>query len=418
MVGIPKEVKVFDTITIGENDQNGTEKQENRPNRLLANSPVPVKMVQKSISRWIPPYKLSVAFRLLLCWSIKWPISATLFRSNRSTMTLDSLIETRYLSTAQVAKALGVSVTTVKRWVDDGVLPACKTAGGHRKLVLADVVRLVREGNLPQADLSRLVADSPSTPVNPIDLLNEMRSAIIANGFELLRSVLHSGYRSGLGLETLSDRVIAPLMHEVGHDWEVGKIGVGHEHRVTQNVVSALYELRAMLRSNAEKHRPVAIGGAPEHDHYILPSLLAKLTLLDGGWDAINLGPHTPMSALRSAIEQLNPQLIWVSVANLAEPPKFIEEYTALYRFAEECGVPVALGGQALTASIRAKLPYTMYGDGFTQLAAFARTIYRRPQQPRRGRPAGSTRSSGDADDSSLTAGPGSEQFVESGPDE
>jgi excisionase family DNA binding protein len=50
-------------------------------------------------------------------------------------MTLNS-IEQQYCSTTQASKKLGVSLGTVQQMVEDGVLNAWKTSGGHRRILL------------------------------------------------------------------------------------------------------------------------------------------------------------------------------------------------------------------------------------------------------------------------------------------
>ena len=48
------------------------------------------------------------------------------------------------LRLGEAADRLGVSPETVRRWADDGRLPATRTAGGQRTVAAADVARLTR----------------------------------------------------------------------------------------------------------------------------------------------------------------------------------------------------------------------------------------------------------------------------------
>lgn len=295
----------------------------------------------------------------------------------------------RFLSTVQVARAVGVSVTTIKRWVDEGILPAHRTAGGHRKLNLADVLRLTREGSLPPSDLGQLVPVSRGESNDPERFRIQLVEAVDALEEDRIRAVIRAAYGAGLSVETLADRVVAPAMRYVGDRWQHGEIDVGSEHLATGAVVAGLFELQGSIAANAADGRPVAIGGAPEGDHYIVPSLLAKLTLIDAGWDAINVGPNTPAASFRTLVDERRPKLLWLSVSHLADGAAFERDFSQLFRNARERGIPVALGGRALAEDLRARLPYTTFGDGFAQLAAFARSLYAPARRPKRGRPAG-----------------------------
>jgi excisionase family DNA binding protein len=294
----------------------------------------------------------------------------------------------QYVSTSDVARALGVGVSTVKRWVDEGILPAHRTAGGHRKLLLGDVLRLVREGDFPSLDLSQLqFVDQTRGRVDPKALSKQLLTALKRGERDAVRSLIHGAYRSGLAMDALADFVIAPAMNQLGHEWEAGRIEVLHEHRGTQLCVSALYELKAALEAQADRDRPLAIGGGPELDHYVLANLLAEMVLIDVGWRAIDLGPHTPIISFRQALAELRPRLLWISVSELVDRDRFLAEYRELYREAERAGVAVAIGGRALDDSLRAAMPYTCHGDGLRHLAAFARSHHGPSRRPRRGRP-------------------------------
>ena len=55
----------------------------------------------------------------------------------------------KLMSTTEAAQICGVHQTTIIRWIDAGRLDAQKTPGGHRRIVLGDLVRFMREHRMP-----------------------------------------------------------------------------------------------------------------------------------------------------------------------------------------------------------------------------------------------------------------------------
>ena len=62
--------------------------------------------------------------------------------------------EQRFMSTGQVARTLGVSCESVRRWVSRGLVQALRDARGWRYFRLEDVERL-RERREPRAENER-----------------------------------------------------------------------------------------------------------------------------------------------------------------------------------------------------------------------------------------------------------------------
>jgi excisionase family DNA binding protein len=74
------------------------------------------------------------------------------------------------LSTREAAERLGVALRTVQLWVESGVLPAWKTAGGHRRISRVAVEKLIEERRSALAG-DPLKATGDATKGQPLKLM-------------------------------------------------------------------------------------------------------------------------------------------------------------------------------------------------------------------------------------------------------
>ena len=56
------------------------------------------------------------------------------------------------LSPREMATVLGVSESSIKRWVDDGAITSTKTAGGHRRIAVSEAISFIRRQGLTIAE--------------------------------------------------------------------------------------------------------------------------------------------------------------------------------------------------------------------------------------------------------------------------
>ncbi len=180
-------------------------------------------------------------------------------------------------------------------------------------------------------------------------------------------------------MAVIADDLIAPAMHSIGHLCESGALDVSEEHRATQLCAGALHELRAvMLERATTKGALTAVGGAPEGDYYVLASLLAEMVLLESGWNVINLGAHTPMSALTTALRRWRPALVWLSISHLPAGSRFVHEFADFCHIVRRQNTATIVGGRALTGELQMSLPCAAFGAKMAHLGQLARSLAQR----------------------------------------
>jgi MerR family transcriptional regulator, light-induced transcriptional regulator len=281
------------------------------------------------------------------------------------------------VTTRQAAQALGVSEASLKRWCDQGLLPAVRTPGGHRRLPLNGVVQFVRERHLElvRPNLLGLPGFTPRIAGDGGALRAAMQTALEGADEGELRGLLLGSYLAGTPAAEILDDQIAPAFRAIGDRWAHGAVAIYEERRAVELCIRELHQLRAFLPT-PPPDAPQAIGGTLTGDPYALPTTMLEIALCEVGWRAQSYGCGLPATTLVDALRKVRPRLLWLSVSAFELEQQFLADYGTLYAAAQELGVAVLVGGRMLTGELRERIQYSAYGDNLRHAVAFVRALH------------------------------------------
>lgn len=236
------------------------------------------------------------------------------------------------MSTASVAKKLGVGTTSVKRWAEKGLLVCMVTPGGHRRFDEEEVMDFVKSHSPPQASMSPSVEawlevfSGPTSQHAAYDAILRARSRLPS-------------------WCSLADE-LGEVLQAMGHLWRNGNMSIAAEHEMSELLSRVLAQCSSTIAGNPNKRCVLAT--APGDNHTLGLSLL-EVCIREMGFGTRWLGAKTPVEELNNICTDPSTSLIALSASRDSQDENVLQEFLLpLKEVAEKNNVSILLGGHGL----------------------------------------------------------------------
>ncbi len=241
------------------------------------------------------------------------------------------------LRIGELARRTGVATELLRAWERRyGLLSPTRTPAGYRLYSILDVRRVGRMRELLAAGLSAAeaarealaepeeafaAASSAGAPLELREALDRFDDAAAHAAFDRLLA--------DLSLDAVLERVVLPLLHELGERWARGEVSVAQEHFASHVVRGRLLGLaRGWDRGSG----PRAVLACPPGERHDLGLLVFGLALREHGWRITFLGADTPVETLAETVATLRPAALVVAAASAERLRPIVGPLRALAR--------------------------------------------------------------------------------------
>ncbi|MDH3855632.1 MAG: cobalamin-dependent protein, partial [Nitrosopumilus sp.] len=139
------------------------------------------------------------------------------------------------------------------------------------------------------------------------------------------------------------DKILKPVMHQIGDEWANNKISIATEH-VASNVAQTLVKI-IMDKGTTSGNKKKILLCVPVGEEHHLGCDVIETFLTSKGYKVFNMGTSIPSESVLHFIEHNKPDLVMVSITledNLKAGQRLIKKIKDNFK------VPIVVGGYAL----------------------------------------------------------------------
>ena len=153
------------------------------------------------------------------------------------------------------------------------------------------------------------------------------------------------------------EKLLMPVLHRIGDQWENGEIDVATEH-VCSNATITLIDLINQKNINkkiSKSYRDTKsiVLCTPEGELHSIGCKIIESLLLEKGYEVYNITSALPTNSIESYLDNINPSIVVISVTlkeNINSAIRFIQEIRQSFN------IPIIIGGNAIKFILKSQI--------------------------------------------------------------
>jgi methanogenic corrinoid protein MtbC1 len=163
-------------------------------------------------------------------------------------------------------------------------------------------------------------------------------------------------------LDQFYEKVMTPVMTEIGYLWSEGKLSIATEH-VASNIAHSLVKVIADENRKCKKEKGKILLTTPVGEDHNLGCNVLDSFLASKGFTTFNLSPSTPAESLIEFIKTIQPDALIVSITledNIRSGQRMVKKIHEAYK-----KLPIFIGGLAFSEKTKFKFDGQVITDAY-----------------------------------------------------